>query len=85
MLLAAGTADRADDSEHAVLWRLSPALAPDSVHAVDLGTFGGNGSEGNGIQLWSLGSLTHSLLIRLPPLSLARPRTDSCGLDASMI
>jgi probable HAF family extracellular repeat protein len=45
----AGTADRADDTEHAVLWRLNPALAPGSVHAVDLGTFGGNASEGNGI------------------------------------
>ena len=46
---AAGTADRADDTEHAVLWRLSSALVPDSVHTVDLGTFGGKGSEGNGI------------------------------------
>jgi probable HAF family extracellular repeat protein len=45
----AGTADRADDTEHAVLWRLSSALAPASVHAIDLGTFGGNSSEGNGI------------------------------------
>jgi len=45
----AGTADRADDTERAVLWRLNTALALSSVHALDLGTFGGNASEGNGI------------------------------------
>jgi probable HAF family extracellular repeat protein len=45
----AGTADYADGTEHAVVWRLSPALAPGTLHASDLGTFGGNGSEGNGI------------------------------------
>jgi probable HAF family extracellular repeat protein len=45
----AGTAARADDTEHAVLWRLNPALTLSSVHAVDLGTLGGNASEGNGI------------------------------------
>jgi probable HAF family extracellular repeat protein len=38
----AGTAERADNTEHAVLWRLNPALALSSVHAIDLGTFGGN-------------------------------------------
>jgi len=42
-------ADRADATEGAVLWRLNPALAPGSFHAVDLGTFGGPASEGNGI------------------------------------
>ena len=45
----AGAADRADGTERAVLWRLNPALALSSVHAVDLGTFGGDASEGNGI------------------------------------
>src|ERR1700757_1208313 len=45
----AGTADGADGTERAALWRLNPALALSSVHPVDLGTFGGKASEGNGI------------------------------------
>jgi hypothetical protein len=45
----AGIADHADGTKRAVVWRLNPALALGSVHAVDLGTFGGNVSEANGI------------------------------------
>jgi probable HAF family extracellular repeat protein len=45
----AGAADRADDTEHAVLWRISRELSPESLHSQDLGTFGGDASEGNGI------------------------------------
>ena len=45
----AGAADGADGTERAVLWRLNSALALSSIHALELGTFGGNASEGNDI------------------------------------
>ena len=50
----AGTSDAPDGFEHAVLWIPSrPAFGAGAFTLLDLGSLGGNGSEGNGINVLS--------------------------------